>query len=72
MTATAHHPGEVQAQKLDGVGVTPSELARGCRCMNHASAAAAHLDRFNYFVRLTHLLPVRVSDSQRRSVRCAP
>ena len=40
--------------------------------MNHAPEAAAHLDRFNFFVRLTHLLLARMSDSQRRSVTCAP
>ena len=28
MTAVACHPGEVLAQKLEGLGVTPTELAR--------------------------------------------
>lgn len=28
MTATAHHPGEVLAHKLEALGVTPTELAR--------------------------------------------
>lgn len=28
MTAATHHPGEVLAQKLEAVGVTPTELAR--------------------------------------------
>lgn len=28
MTATAHHPGEVLANKLEALGVTPTELAR--------------------------------------------
>lgn len=28
MTATAHHPGEVLALKLEALGVTPTELAR--------------------------------------------
>lgn len=28
MTAAAHHPGEVLAQRLEAVGVSPTELAR--------------------------------------------
>ena len=28
MTKTVHHPGEVLAHKLEGVGVSPTELAR--------------------------------------------
>lgn len=28
MTAAIHHPGEVLAQKLEAIGVTPTELAR--------------------------------------------
>lgn len=28
MTAAVHHPGEVLAQKLEALGVTPTELAR--------------------------------------------
>lgn len=28
MSATAHHPGEVLAHKLEALGITPTELAR--------------------------------------------